>query len=219
MGRAKREVPTGKFQLKYPKANFDKSKEYTLNYYYSYNRKTMTKDTGYRVRVGDWNQAGNNGKGAVRPSYGSDYARVNNRLDDFLREIDERLRVYNEKHPYGLTPEIVHSILFSEALTRDDEGKDFVEFVKENLRSRLNLNKIKQSRYENGLSSMNGFQEFLRATGRGTYKADSIYLGEISGDLLDAFIAYKRDVKKNAASTINHNLTPILFACEQAWRK
>jgi integrase len=219
MGRAKREVPTGKLQLKYPKTNFDKSKEYTLNYYYSYNRKTMTKDTGYRVKVGDWNQAGNNGKGAVRPSYGSDYARVNNRLDDFLREIDERLRVYNERHPNGLTPEIVHSILFSEALTRDDEGKDFVEFVKENLRSRLNLNKIKQSRYENGLSSMNVFQEFLRATGRGTYKADSIYLGEISGDLLDAFIAYKRDVKKNAASTINHNLTPILFACEQAWRK
>ena len=89
MGRAKREVPTGKLQLKYPKTNFDKSKEYTLNYYYSYNRKTMTKDTGYRVKVGDWNQAGNNGKGAVRPSYGSDYARVNNRLDDFLREIDE----------------------------------------------------------------------------------------------------------------------------------
>lgn len=101
MGRAKREVPTGKLQLKYPKTNFDKSKEYTLNYYYSYNRKTMTKDTGYRVRVGDWNQAGNNGKGAVRPSYGSDYARVNNRLDDFLREIDERLRVYNERHPNG----------------------------------------------------------------------------------------------------------------------
>ena len=90
MGRAKREVPTGKLQLKYPKTNFDKSKEYTLNYYYSYNRKTMTKDTGYRVRVGDWNQAGNNGKGAVRPSYGSDYARVNNRLDDFRQGADQR---------------------------------------------------------------------------------------------------------------------------------
>ena len=35
MGRAKREVPTGKLQLKYTKGKFDKSKAYTLNYYYS----------------------------------------------------------------------------------------------------------------------------------------------------------------------------------------
>ena len=27
-------------------------------------------------------------------------------VDDFLREIDERLRVYNERHPNGLTPEV-----------------------------------------------------------------------------------------------------------------
>lgn len=30
MGRAKREVPTGKLILKYPKTGYDKSKEYTL---------------------------------------------------------------------------------------------------------------------------------------------------------------------------------------------
>lgn len=219
MGRAKREVPTGKLQLKYTKGKFDKSKAYTLNYYYSLNRKTMTKDTGFRVRVCDWNPNGNGGKGAILRGYGDDYVSVNNRLDKFLRDTDERLRVYNDKHPNRLTPEIVRSILHSEALTRDDEGKDFIEFVKENLLSRFNLNKIKQSRYENGLSALRVFQEFLRATGRGTYKKDSIYLGEINGDLLDAFIAYKRDVKKNKASTINHNLTPILIACEQAWRR
>jgi hypothetical protein len=32
MGRAKREVPTGKLILKYPKTGYDKSKEYTLYY-------------------------------------------------------------------------------------------------------------------------------------------------------------------------------------------
>lgn len=34
MGRAKREVPTGKLILKYPKTGYDKSKEYTLYYYW-----------------------------------------------------------------------------------------------------------------------------------------------------------------------------------------
>ena len=78
MGRAKRDIPTGSLKLKYPKTNYDKSKEYTLNYYYSFNRKTMTKDTGYRVKVKDWNPEGNNGRGAIRPSYGDDYQRCNN---------------------------------------------------------------------------------------------------------------------------------------------
>lgn len=219
MGRAKREVPTGKLILKYPKTGYDKSKEYTLYYYYSFNRKTMTKDTGYRVKVKDWNPDGNSGKGALRASYGDDYARCNNRLTDFLKKVDENIKDYNDKHPNRLTPEIVHSILFDEPKTRNDEGKDFVEFVKENLRNRLNLNKIKRSRYENGISAMNGFQEFLRSKEKGTYKPDSIYVGEISGELLDEYIAYKKEVKKNCDATINHNLTPILIACEQAWRK
>ena len=219
MGRAKREVPTGKLILKYPKTGYDKSKEYTLYYYYSFNRKTMTKDTGYRVKVKDWNPDGNSGKGALRASYGDDYARCNNRLTDFLKKVDENIKDYNDKHPNRLTPEIVHSILFDEPKTRNDEGRDFVEFVKENLRNRLNLNKIKRSRYENGISAMNGFQEFLRSKEKGTYKPDSIYVGEISGELLDEYIAYKKEVKKNCDATINHNLTPILIACEQAWRK
>ena len=179
----------------------------------------MTRDTQYRVKIDDWNEKGENGRGALRSSYGNDYQRCNNQLHDFLRDIDGKIKEYNKKHPNKLTPEIVHSILYGEPLTRDDEGKDFVEFVKDVLQKRLTANKIKQSRYENGLSAMNGFQEFLRATGKGTYKKDSIYLGEISGDLIDDYIAYRKDVKKNANSTINHTLTPIIIACEQAWRR
>lgn len=94
-------------------------------------------------------------------------------------------------------------------LTRDDDGRDFVEFVKENLLERYNQNKIKHSRYQNGLSGMNIFQEFLRAKGKGTYKEDSIYLGEISYDLIVEYINYRRNIKKNATTTINHSLTPI----------
>ena len=45
MGRAKREVPTGKLYLKYPRKDYDKEKKYTLHYYYSFNRKNMARDT------------------------------------------------------------------------------------------------------------------------------------------------------------------------------
>ena len=219
MGRAKREVPTGKLFLKYPKNEYDKDKCYTLYYYYSFNRKNMARDTQIRVKVKDWNPYANNGIGALRPSYGTDYNRCNNQLHDYIRKTDGKIQEYNIKHPRELTPEIVHSILFDEAKTRNDEGKDFVEFVKTHLSSKLNLNKIGQSRYENGVSAMKIFQEFLKAKGKGTYKPDSIYLGEISGDLLDEYITYRKDVKGNKVSTINHSLTPIISACEQACRR
>jgi integrase len=60
------------------------------------------------------------------------------------------------------------------------------------------------------------FQEFLLSQGKGTYKPDGIYLGEISLPLIEDYIAYRRDVKKNQDSTINHSLTPIISAVTRA---
>lgn len=216
MGRAKREVPTGKLFLKYPKKGYDNNKEYTLFFYYSWDRKTMTKDTQYRVRVKDWNEKANNGRGALCSTYGSDYKRCNNQLEETLRNIDGMIREYHAQHPHGLNPQVIHDILNGKPLTQKDGGRDFIAFVKENLYNRYTQNRIGKSRYENGLSAMNGFREYLRANKRGTYQTDSIYLGEISGELLDDYITYRKEIKKNRASTINHALTPIIEACEQA---
>ena len=79
-----------------------------------------------------------------------------------------------------LSKRIIQAFLNGVPVTRDDDGLDFVEYVKKDLKYRLNANKIKQSRYENGLCGMNLFQEFLRTQGKGTYRDDSIYLGEVS---------------------------------------
>lgn len=68
----------------------------------------------------------------------------------------------------------------------------------------------------NGKSGMNIFQTFLRATKKGTYKPDSIYVGEISVELIDEYITWRREVKLNSDATINHSLTPILKACAYA---
>lgn len=68
----------------------------------------------------------------------------------------------------------------------------------------------------NGKSGLNIFQTFLRATKKGTYKTDSIYVGEVSVELIDEYISWRRDVKLNCDATINHSLTPILKACAYA---
>ena len=63
---------------------------------------------------------------------------------------------------------------------------------------------------------MNIFQTFLRATRQGTYRPDSIFVGDMSPELLDSYINWRREIKQNNDATINHALTPILKACAYA---
>lgn len=63
---------------------------------------------------------------------------------------------------------------------------------------------------------MNIFQMFLKATGNGTYRSDSLYVSEITAELIDKYIRWRRELKNNSDATINHSLTPILKGCEAA---
>ncbi len=217
MGRHRREYPQGRLRLKYPKQKFDAQKYYTLYYEYTWlTDAPIRKDTGLRVRVADWNEKGSSGKGELRASYGTDYRRQNTLLNDSLSKYDSRLQEYAAKHPNRMTSEIIHSIVYDEPLTRQDEGQDFVEYVIKTLQGKMTVGKIGKSRYENGVSNMKGFTQFLAAKELGTYKTDAIYLGDISEALVLSYIEYRRNVKKNSDATINHALTPIIIACEKA---
>ena len=217
MGRHRREYPTGKLRLKYPKDGYDKNKAYTLYYEYTWlDAAPIRKDTGIRVRVDDWNEKGSSGKGELRASYGRDAQRQNNLLHGKLSHYDTCLQEYSQKHPHQMTLGVIKGILNDKPLTRKDGGKDFVQYVLDNLKSKYTRNKIGKSRYENGISCMNGFEQFLKAKKKGTYNNNSaLYLGDISLALIDDYIQYRRD-KNNSDATINHALTPIINACERA---
>ena len=217
MGRHRREYPQGRLRLKYPKQRYNKDKRYTLYYEYTWlTDAPIRKDTGLRVRVDDWNEKGNSGKGELRASYGTDYIRQNTLLRDTVSKYDSLLQEYALKHPKRMTSEMIHSIIFDKPLTRKDEGKDFVEYVEETLKAKLTNRRIGKSRYENGVSNMRGFTQFLAAKGLGTYKTNAIYLGDISESLVLKYIEYRRIVRENSDATINHALTPIIIACEKA---
>ena len=111
---------------------------------------------------------------------------------------------------------VVSGFLADKPLARRDQGKDFVEFTLERLSSDYARNRIGRSRYENGKSCMNIFQTFLRATRQGPYRSDSIYVGDMTPELLDSYISWRREIKQNSDATINHSLTPILKACAYA---
>lgn len=216
MGRTKRLYPLGKYRLRVPKDS-DKNKAYPVDLEYTWNRKIIRKTTNIFVKIADWNQNLHAGRGGVRPSYGSESKRINNVLLARVERVDSLLAEFVQTHPHQITPEIIDGFMLEKPVAvRKDNGKDFVDFVIDRLDSEYSRNRIGRSRYENGRSGMNIFKEFLRSMGKGTYKADGIYLGDISIELLEEYIEWRRDIKQNSDHTINHALTPILKACSYA---
>jgi integrase len=168
------------------------------------------------VKAADWNQNGNQGRGEIRSSYGNEYKRLNKVLMERVDTMDAQLAEYNVKHPNQITAEVIAGFLSHKPLTRKDQGKDFAEFVLERLESEYSRHKIGRSRYKNGICCMNVFTTFLRATNQGTYEKDKIYVGDITPELIDGYITWRRDIRQNGDETINHSLTPILKACSYA---
>lgn len=204
----------GHFRLRYPK-NYDKSKVYPIEIEYIFSGKSIRRSMNISVSVDDWNPKGNNGRGEIRASM-PDAIRFNRVLISKLNKVDTGLNEYNQKFPGQVNEEVIASFLDDKPITRKDKGEDFIQFVLKRLQSEYNRNIIGYSRYKNGESSMNIFRQFLMATGNGTYKPDGIYIGEVSAELLDKYIKWRRDFKNNSAQTINHALTPILKSCEYA---
>ena len=215
MGRPKRLYPLGKYRLRTPKT-IDKSKTYPIELEYTWNRQVLRKSANIFVKAADWNQNGNQGRGEIRSSYGNEYKRLNKVLMERVDTMDAQLAEYNVKHPNQITAEVIAGFLSHKPLTRKDQGKDFAEFVLERLESEYSRHKIGRSRYKNGICFMNVFTTFLRATNQGTYEKDKIYVGDITPELIDGYITWRRDIRQNGDETINHSLTPILKACSYA---
>lgn len=81
------------------------------------------------VRLGDWNEKANKGRGEVRASYGPEANRINSLLLARVDKIDSLLAEFQQKHPNQITEQVISDLLADKPLTREDKGKDFIEFV------------------------------------------------------------------------------------------
>lgn len=94
MGRPKRLYPLGKYRLRTPKV-VDKEKAYPVELEYTWNRQVIRKTTNVFVKVADWNQNGNQGRGEIRASHGGESKRLNQLLLARVERIDSLLAEYN----------------------------------------------------------------------------------------------------------------------------
>ena len=215
MGRTKRNYPKGKFRLRVA-GKHQPNKLYQVNIEYTWNGSIIRKATGVTARISDWNPKGNMGRGELRPSYGETYRRDNALLNKRLDKIDADMHEYYENHSHQITTDVIKGILQEKPLMRKDKGLDFCEFALERLKSKYSRNKIGYSRFKNGASALKMLGEYLVSSGLGTHKPNGIYVSEMSCELLQGHIDWRKDVKNNHDATINHALTPILDACDYA---
>ncbi len=215
MGKNHRQSPQGRYRILVNK-NANSEKLYPVYIEYSWNAYPIRRMTKYRCKFADWNQKGNCGRGELRASYGPEYKRINNELRTLLDQNDSDLSEYARNHSGNMSTDIVKGILDGKPLARKDEGRDFIEFTDELCEAEYKRNVIGISRKKNFMSCMRMFGEFLLSTKRGTYKPESIYLGEITPELVDAYIEWRRTVKRNGDETINHALAPIIKSCQYA---
>ena len=67
-----------------------------------------------------------------------------------VEKMDANLAEYNQIHPDQITCDVINGFLNGKPLSRNDGGKDFVDFVMQHLQSEYARNKIKYSRLKNG---------------------------------------------------------------------
>lgn len=210
MGNNRILIPKGRFFLR----TISKQSEVKSIYIrYVFNRTSIVRPmANYQCRESDWNQNGNMGRGEVKASYGMDFKRVNSILGKKVADIDNALIEYNNIHPNKLTVQIVRDILDGKPLTRQDEGKSFIEFADEITEARYQEKRISHSTYKNRLCCMRKFKKFLKSE----LKKDILFVGDMSKEIVSKYIQWRKSTEENSHETINHSLTPLIDACERA---
>ncbi len=210
MGRQRIQVPRGKFILRTVSGKKDVKSIYI---YYSFARTPIVRPmANYQCREADWNPDGNRGRGELRASYGEGYKRMNAEMAKKLTDLDHALIEYNDSHPNQLTVQVVRDILDGKPTTRKDEGRDFVDFADDITENKYLENRIGHSCYKNRLSAMRKFKKFLKTE----LKKESLFIGDITKEVISKYIAWRKETEGNNNETINHSLTPIIDACERA---
>ena len=122
MGRPKRLYPLGRYRLRVPK-DAEADKAYPVVLEYTWNREIIRKTTNVFAKIADWNQNGNQGRGELRVSYGSEYKRLNQLLLARVERIDSLLAEYNERNPNQITVEVVAASLRTSRLHGETKGR------------------------------------------------------------------------------------------------
>lgn len=206
MGRVKSLSNSGSFVLR--KDNQNSKDECQVYIQYTLDRKVAKDKTNVWVKEKEWND-----KTQKVRSVHSQSVRLNKILDKKKNDIDALILDFPSNK--RLTIDVLRLIVKGEYNTNKEENHDFVQLGIDNLETLYKTEKIGISVRDNGLNSFGLFRSFLlKKIGE-----DSISVSDVTENLIDDYIIWRKEERNNINATINKALTPLMKAAKVAARK
>ena len=212
MGRVARKYPQGRFSLRTP-VNADEEKLYPIYLCFFCGGKKVRYNTGILSMVKDWNPKANHDIGELRASYGIDYRKKNQQLQKLLRKVDGSIFDYVEQNG-EISPDIIQGFICGDDRPlRADKGQSFVTYALGVLEKQYIKRKIKISTYENNVSILNQFKNYLNDKECG--QKSELYIGNITEELVRDFLIWGLE-RGRKTDTVEKYLETISKICKQA---
>lgn len=203
MGRVKASKLTGKFYLRKDRKP-DTNGKLPIYLEYVMGTKHARTETGVWVEETYWDETN---KSVSRKHPQS--ARLNNQLEQKRRTIDEQIYEFMQKNS-RLTIDNLRAIVQGRPNGKSAKT-DFVNYAIETIEQEYKLGKVGVSVRDNAHCSLHKFRQFLIDY----QKEDSIYVSEVTIDLIKEYIFW-RQRQGNINATINKTITPIIKAARRA---
>ena len=206
MGRVKSLSNSGSFVLR--KDSQNAKGEYQVYIQYTLDRKIAKGTTDVWVKEKEWNDKVQKVR-SIHPQC----VRLNKMLDKKKNDIDALILDF----PTGkrLTIDVLRSMVKGEYNVNKEENQDFVQLAVDNLEMLYKTEQIGVSVLKNGLNGLGLFRNFLlEESGE-----DSISIADMSEDIINSYIIWRKDKRNNINATINKALTPLMKAAKLAARK
>lgn len=204
MGRVKPTKMTGKFYLRTDRKP-DKNGKYAIYLDYTLGDKHAKTDTEIWIEDKYWDI----NKREVSRRH-PQCARLNHQLQKKRQDIDDALFDYSQRNKGRITIDTLRSIVQGRSIGKVADS-DFVAYAINIIEERYKLGKIGVSVRDNALCGYRKFRKFLTET----YGEDSIFISELSVDVVKEYIFW-RQRQGNINATINKTLTPIMRAARRA---
>lgn len=197
MGRIKSFNDSGRLQLR-TDLQPNENGAYPIYLWYELGKSTVRKSTNIWVKESEWDSK--NHKIKKHPSA----QLLNNELAKIKHEIDEE--VFQAHREGKLNLDTLKLIVERKYNVTQPQFVDFVELCREAMKTRYKQDKISVSVFDNALCNLRTFEKFLiEKTGE-----SQIGCNDLTIDLINDYIIFRKDIRQNSNETINKALTPLM---------
>lgn len=202
MGRTSSKILKGKFYLREARG---KEVEQFIYLRYLVCNRYVEHSTGIKVSADQWDE-----QEQRITSKNPNCKRLNAELQCMLNKYDSQIAEYDGH----LTPKMLSEMLSGSFVSKEElpTKVDFIQYALEYNKLRYDLNKISYSTYDNGRLYILAFQKFIeRKTGKG-----ELPIKDLSLDIVNQYINWRLNDRKNTKEGINKTLTPLYKAVKYA---